>query len=84
LAEYFLLFPDYTIAVEDVLERENMVAVFGHASATYRGLTAEPGNFWRLPAAWKGIIEKGKIKLWQVNADYALILDIMTKKNKLD
>jgi ketosteroid isomerase-like protein len=79
--EYFSLFPDYTIEVENVLERENMVAIFGYASATYKGLTAESANFWRLPAAWKGVVEKDKIKVWQVYADYALILDII-EKNK--
>jgi hypothetical protein len=34
-----------------------------------------------LPAAWKAVIEKGKIKLWQVYADYSPILDIF-EKNK--
>jgi ketosteroid isomerase-like protein len=79
-AEYFVLFPDYTITVEDVLEQENTVAVFGYASATYKG-PRNPENFWRLPTAWKGIVEKDKIKVWQVYADYALILDII-EKNK--
>ncbi len=81
-AEYFVLFPDYNITVEDVLTKENLVAVFGYASGTCRGLTADPANFWRLPAAWKGVIANGKIKLWQVYADYALILDIMARQNK--
>lgn len=80
-SEYFALFPDYTIEVEDVLERDDLVAVFGYASATYKGLTEDRTNFWRLPAAWKGIIERNKIKLWQVYADYALILDTI-EKNK--
>jgi len=80
-SEYFVLFPDYTIEVEDVLERDELVAVFGYASATYKGLTENRTNFWRLPAAWKSIVEGGKIKLWQVYADYALILDII-EKNK--
>jgi ketosteroid isomerase-like protein len=46
--DYFVLFPDYTITVEDMLEQENMVAVFGYASVTYKGL-ADPEYFWRLP-----------------------------------
>lgn len=76
-----MLFPDYTIEVEDVLTEENLVAVFGYASATYKGLTTDQANYWRLPAAWKAVIEKSKIKLWQVYADYSPILDIF-EKNK--
>jgi len=80
-AEYFVLFPDYNIAVEDILLKENLVVVFGYASATYKGFTADPTNYWRLPAAWKGLTGKEKIKLRQVYADYALISEII-EKNK--
>jgi hypothetical protein len=76
-----VLFPDYNIAAEDILLKENLVAVFGYASATYKGFTADPTNYWSLPAAWKGLTEKEKIKLWQVYADYAIISDII-EKNK--
>lgn len=58
--EYFVLFPDYAIEVEDVFEQDNKVAVFGFASGTYKGLTEDQANFWRVPAAWKDIIEKNK------------------------
>jgi ketosteroid isomerase-like protein len=79
-AEYFELFPDYKVEVEHVIEEGDMLAVFGHASATYKGLDAGPSNFWRLPGAWKAVISKGKIKLWQVYCDYKIIYDIIQKK----
>lgn len=78
-AEYFELFPDYKVEVKDVLEQGNMLAIFGYASATYKGHEAGPSNFWRLPVAWKAVISEGKIKLWQVYCDYKIIYDIIQK-----
>lgn len=77
--EYFKLFPDYKVEVEHMLGEGNMVAVFGYASATYKGPEAGPENFWRLPGAWKAVIAQGKIKLWQVYCDYKIIYDIIQK-----
>jgi hypothetical protein len=69
--EYFRMFPDYEIRVESMLADRGLVAVFGSASGTYngkRGLVAE--NRIAMPAAWKALVENGKIKLWQVYADW--------------
>jgi ketosteroid isomerase-like protein len=69
--DYFRMFPDYEIRVERLLGDQNLVAVFGSASGTYngkRGLVAE--NRITMPAAWKALVENGKIKLWQVYADW--------------
>jgi ketosteroid isomerase-like protein len=78
-AEYFELFPDYRVEIEHMIEEEDMLAVFGYASATYKGPGADPSNFWRLPGAWKAVISEGKIKLWQVYCDYKTIYDIIQK-----
>jgi limonene-1,2-epoxide hydrolase len=69
--QYFGMFPDYAIRVERVLADKGFVAVFGSASGTYngkRGLVAE--NRIAMPAAWRALVENGKIKLWQVYADW--------------
>jgi limonene-1,2-epoxide hydrolase len=69
--EYFKLFPDYQIHAERFLADKTIVAVFGSASGTYRGkrgLVAE--NRIAMPAAWKALVEHGRIKLWQVYADW--------------
>jgi ketosteroid isomerase-like protein len=68
---YFQMFPDYEIQVESVLADHALVAVFGSASGTYngkRGLVSE--NRIAMPAAWKVVVVNGKIKLWQVYADW--------------
>jgi limonene-1,2-epoxide hydrolase len=69
--QYFRMFPDYKIEVESILGDKALVAVFGSASGTYnceRGLV--PENRIEMPAAWKAVVENGKIKLWQVYADW--------------
>lgn len=82
-AGYFQWFPDYTIEITDVFENGSMVAAFGFAEGTFKGLKTENNeNHWRLPAAWKAVIEQGKIKLWQVYADTKIPFDIITKNSK--
>jgi predicted ester cyclase len=69
--EYFRMFPDYRIDVESILAENALVAVFGSASGTYNGRRGlVPENRIEMPAAWKAVVENGKIKLWQVYADW--------------
>jgi limonene-1,2-epoxide hydrolase len=69
--EYFRMFPDYKIQVESILQDKAFVAVFGSASGTYNGKRGlVPENRIEMPAAWKAVVENGKIKLWQVYADW--------------
>ena len=82
---YFPMFPDYRVEIENILQDENLVAVFGSASGTYngkRGLVAE--NKIEMPAAWKAIVEDGKIKLWQVYADWTEGHKIIEADNEAD
>jgi ketosteroid isomerase-like protein len=68
---YFRMFPDYRIVVESILADGSLVAVFGSASGTYdgrRGLV--PENRIEMPAAWRAVVENGKVKRWQVYADW--------------
>ena len=69
--EYFRMFPDYRVEIQDILQDGNVVAVFGSASGTYsgkRGLV--PENRIEMPAAWKAVVDNGKVKFWQVYADW--------------
>lgn len=70
--EYFQMFPDFRIEVECLLQDGNLVAAFGRASGTYNGKRGlVPANRIEMPAAWKAIVEDGKIKFWQVYADWS-------------
>jgi limonene-1,2-epoxide hydrolase len=68
---YFQMFPDYTIQAESIISDKALVAVFGSASGTYNGKRGlVPENIIAMPAAWKAIVADGKIKFWQVYADW--------------
>ena len=68
---YFRMFPDYKIRPERILGDETVVAIFGSASGTYNGKRGlVPENRIEMPAAWKAMVENGRIKLWQVYADW--------------
>jgi ketosteroid isomerase-like protein len=68
---YFRMFPDYQIRIESIQAEEALVAVFGSASGTYKGKRGlVPENRIEMPAAWRAVVEKGKVKLWQVYADW--------------
>jgi len=69
--EYFRMFPDYTIRVDRMMNDNAVVAVFGSASGTYNGKRGlVPENRIAMPAAWKAVIENGKVKYWQVYTDW--------------
>jgi ketosteroid isomerase-like protein len=79
-AFYFQWFPDYKIEITDILSSSDKSAAFGFASGTFKGMKTDNNeNYWRLPAAWKVIINNSKIKLWQVFADTKIPFDIMGK-----
>ena len=68
---YFRMFPDYTIRVESILGDRGLVAVFGSAAGTYKGKRGcVPENRIEMPAAWRAVVENGKVKVWQVYADW--------------
>ena len=70
-ADYFRMFPDYQIQLDSILADGNLVAAFGSASGTYNGKRGlVPENRIEMPAAWKAIVVDGKIKHWQVYADW--------------
>jgi ketosteroid isomerase-like protein len=63
-AGYFLWFPDYKIEITDIFEDGDTVAAFGFAGGTFKGLKTDHNeNYWRLPVAWKAVVEDGKIKV---------------------
>jgi limonene-1,2-epoxide hydrolase len=70
-AEYFRMFPDYRIVVESILADGPLVAAFGSAIGTYCGRRGPaPGNRIEMPAAWRAVVRDGKVKFWQVYADW--------------
>ena len=67
---YFRWFPDYTISCTEVLEKGDVVALFGMACGTYNvGGKLLPENRWEIPAAWKAVVRGERVAEWRVYAD---------------
>ena len=70
-ADYYRMFPDYSIQIDTILGEKDVVAAFGRASGTYNGKRGlVPENRIEMPAAWRAIVQAGKIRHWQVYADW--------------
>ena len=80
--EYFETFPDYSIELSNILVDKEYAGIFGYASGTYRNLKDPAGsNHWRIPAAWRAIIQNNLIVYWQVYCDYTPINEIIRRNN---
>jgi ketosteroid isomerase-like protein len=67
---YFDMVPDYKIAVEETYRDGSVVVMLGEARGTFAPdgkMRAE--NLWRTPAAFRALVEKGKVAEWRVFAD---------------
>lgn len=80
-SSYFLVFPDYSIRIEEVAEGESLVALFGTASGTY-SLEGKllPENHWQIPVAWTVRVMGEKVTRWQIYADNAPVRGILDQR----
>jgi ketosteroid isomerase-like protein len=60
---YFELFPDYRVTVDSALGEGGVAGLFGHASGSFHRRN------WTIPAAWRAVIKRGKVREWRVYAD---------------
>ncbi len=75
---YFKMFPDYKIEAPEFVVSGDNIILLGKASGTYTSDgTLRPESHWEIPAAWKAVVEGEKVKLWQVFADNAPLMEIM-------
>lgn len=78
------MFPDYKIQIERILGDKALVAVFGSASGTYNGKRGPvQENRIEMPAAWKAVVENGKVKLWQVYTDWTEGIRIINEDKEM-
>ena len=64
---YFNMFPDYRIETVDITQNKSVVGIFGFASGTYKGKrNKKDSNYYRIDAAWKAVVRKGRIAHWQI------------------
>ena len=76
--DYFSLVPDYHISFTQVFVNGDTLGAFGFEEGSYKGKNE---NHWRLPASWKAIVQKQKVKFWQEYTDTKLPFDLMGKSS---
>lgn len=67
---YFELFPDYHMDVRETFQNGRVVALLGTASGTplVNG-QSRAENRWKVPAAWRAVVDQGHVVHWQVYTD---------------
>jgi ketosteroid isomerase-like protein len=76
---YAVMIPDYHITVEHIFTSGSIVALLGRASGTFStDGKLLPKNRWEIPAAWRLLIDGGRVAEWQVYADNEPVRSIMT------
>lgn len=80
--KYFELFPDYHIEAEQIVASDDMIAIFGYSSGTYKNLADKSNlNYWRLPSSWKVSVQNSLITKWQVYTDNFVPFEIIRRNN---
>jgi uncharacterized protein (TIGR02246 family) len=73
---YFAMCPDYRVSHEQIFRDGSTVAAFGSAGGTIRV------DQWQTPAAWRMVVQEGRIKEFRVYADNKPVYDILAKPTK--
>ena len=73
---YFSWFPDYKIHFDEVIGNGNTVYAFGSAEGT-----SAQNKKWKVPAAWKAVVETGRVRYWQVFADTKMAAETLQPAN---
>jgi hypothetical protein len=72
--------PDYVIQVKESIAEGQLVVATGMARGTYSPdgkLKNDDG--WSTPAAWRAVVDNGRIATWQVFADNEPLRVILRK-----
>lgn len=69
-SQFFAMVPGYRIDVEETLRLENKVVLIGVASGE-GGIVDDDRarHHWAVPAAWRAVVEEGRVAVWQVYAN---------------
>jgi uncharacterized protein (TIGR02246 family) len=79
-AAYFMMVPDYQIAVEETYTGGPAVVMVGVAEGTYApNGKLTPENHWKTPAVFRAQVEDGEVTEWRVYADNNPIRQRMKK-----
>jgi hypothetical protein len=76
---YFELFSDYYIEVDQIIENDHTAVILGYSGGTYKK-SVDDLDKWRLPSAWKVKLNNSEIAQWQVYTDNMVPFEIIKRK----
>lgn len=74
---YLVLVPDYRVEIDELLDADPTVVLFGVAGGSFAPLGGDAR--WRTPAAWRGEVRDGRLASWRVWADNEPIRRLMRR-----
>lgn len=79
---YFAMVPDYKIMVKETFAAAGTVMMAGEAEGTFsQHGTLKPENHWKVPAAWRAVIEDDKVAVWQLYVNPEPMASILKRIN---
>ena len=76
-ADYYSMVPDFRIRVQHEASGDDVVALFGVAEGTFADKgELKPENHWRVPAAWRVVVDGDKVAVWHLYVDPTPMVEI--------
>jgi ketosteroid isomerase-like protein len=80
---YFSMMRDYKIQVQETHSKGAVVVVIGAASGTYSpDGSLRAARYWRVPTAWRAVIRRGRVAVWQVFTNPEPVARLMGRRGK--
>lgn len=73
--DYLEAVSDYEMVVDEWIEQDDVVGLFGTASGTFAG---DPQGGWTMLAAWKARVRDGRVVLWHVYGDTEQLREVLS------
>ena len=75
--EHFELIPDLTLSVTEHYEDKDTVVLLGWSNGTIiENGELKPENSWRVPSAWRVVVESECVAVWQLYANQCALHEI--------
>jgi|ERR1043166_4848136 ketosteroid isomerase-like protein len=71
---YFAMCPDYWVRVDGTMWEDDTALMHGEAGGTIDGST------WRVPAAWKAVVDTRHVREFRVYADNKPVYEILARR----
>jgi ketosteroid isomerase-like protein len=78
--QYLSMVPDFRSQVTEALCQGSIVALFGIAEGTFdQDGILKPENHWKVPAAWRVVVEGDRVAVWQLYVNPQPMAEIMNR-----